>query len=159
MKSYLLLLIVSLTLAGCAGGGGTTHEPPQRIEAGRPTIIDLTVSVWGYGSGSMTKRYQDVICYYQTAGQSEFTALPMRPISDFQEVQPKTKQGLFRCEMPAFQKMDQAVKYYFEFKFDGTPQRRKEVMVPIMDMKERQQAGTRTRQKGSLTPLVNTKRR
>jgi hypothetical protein len=60
-----LLLLMTIEGCGVAGGGGTVHLPPKNVLAGQPTTLTMTFSVWGSGSGDLSKRYTNVTCQYR----------------------------------------------------------------------------------------------
>jgi hypothetical protein len=73
------ILTVCLLLIGCAGGGGSIHNPPQSLRYGTPTELKLEVSVWGAGSGKIIKRYKDVTCHYRPEPNQRFKPISMVP--------------------------------------------------------------------------------
>ncbi len=128
-------VIFLLVYSGCAGGGGTSHNPPKQIVAGQETPLELQVSVWGAGRGKMTLRYRDVACHYRVSGSADFILLPMEPMREFDSHSPDNRSGDFRCTLPPFPKTAKAVEYYFDFKFDGYHQYRSAVTVPVVSEK------------------------
>jgi hypothetical protein len=133
----LLALIMSLAMSqsGCSligallfapGGGGSQHNPPIAIAPGEKTRLELTVSVWGRGSGDIEDRYEPVFCHYRLRGQPEFKSQKMRPV-DVQD-----KRMTLECILPPFEAgAGEAVEYYFDFYFDGHYNQRSVEAVPL----------------------------
>src|SRR5437868_13812410 len=78
---YLLVASSLIFTGGCAGGGGSVHNPPDHIVAGQPTTLKLSFSVWGAGSGDLAKRYTKILCHYRKVGEAQFQSVPARIIS------------------------------------------------------------------------------
>ena len=122
---YLLLLEI-LWISGCAGGGGTVHHPPKIIEAGKPTVLRLELSVWGSGWGDMRDRFTSVTCHYRLVGEARFKSISMKAVSV------ESDRMFMECTLPSFEReAGTAVEYYFDKKFDGHYGRRATETVPL----------------------------
>src|SRR5215470_20294032 len=84
LMRYLTLTLSAILLVGCAGGGGSVHNPPDQIIAGEATKLKLTFSVWGAGSGDLSRRYTEVVCHYRKTGEQQFHDVPALLISSDQ---------------------------------------------------------------------------
>ena len=115
------LLFVFITvglLSGCyvAGGGGTTHVPPDEISANQPTELKITFSVWGgLETSTLDKRYTDVTCYYMTPKMLRYKGIAGEVVSaDDEEME-------MRFIIPPLDLREgETVKYFFEMLFNGT---------------------------------------
>jgi hypothetical protein len=125
------LLVFLFLVSGCKppfGGGGSVHNPPKYIESGKPTRLELELSVWGGGSEDVTKRSKKVTCHFRIEGQDKFTDLPMK-VSKVMK-----SKAIYECFLPAFSEKDgNSVEYYFDEYFDGHYNKRPEEVVPIKD--------------------------
>ncbi len=118
-------------LIGCAGGGGSVHNPPPFIPFGTPTELRLEVSVWGAGSGKIIKRYKEVTCHYRLDPNQEFTAIPMVPDATPEQLNARDRLT-FKCTLPAFHPdQGKTVEYYFDMLFDGYYNKRPAVKVDL----------------------------
>ena len=114
-------IILSVSMLGCScrppgfeiGGGGSVHIPPDRILQGQHTPLHLELSVWGEGSGTMSKRWKEVKCHYRAAGTEAYVTLNMTAQSE------DKKKILFTCTIPPQDAVGSTVEYYFDMLFDG----------------------------------------
>ncbi len=119
------------TLASCRppgleiGGGGSTHIPPERISLGEPTTLKLELSVWGEGSGAMSKRWKDVRCHYRIVGAETYASL------DMVIHEAKKDTIVFACTVPPQQNPGSTLEYYFDMMFDGHYNKREGGLVKI----------------------------
>src|ERR1019366_5434021 len=120
-----ILASICLALSSCAGGGGSVHIPPKSIHIGQPTTLTMELSVWGAGSGKLSKRYTDIQCHYRIAGSENFFALPMTPTTE-------TADHLtVECVIPSLPaKLGDKLEYYIDEEFDGVYNKRIEKPVP-----------------------------
>ncbi|MGA2071280.1 MAG: hypothetical protein ABSG97_08010 [Sedimentisphaerales bacterium] len=129
--SVFSLLIFLFLFSGCkppVGGGGSVHIPPKYIESGKPTKLELELSVRGAGSQDVTRRYEKVTCHFRITGQSKLTDLPMN-VS-----QAMKSKAIYECLLPALSEKDgNSVEYYFDMYLDGHYNKRPEEVVPIKD--------------------------
>jgi hypothetical protein len=118
-------------ISGCnfAGGGGSIHTPPEYIESGKTTRLELELSVWGAGSTNVTKRYTKVTCHFKITGKDKFTDLPMT-VSETMK-----SKAIYECLLPAFSIKDgNSVEYYFDMYLDGHYNKDPNfTIVPIID--------------------------
>jgi len=124
------LLLFLFLLSGCKppiGGGGSVHHPPKYIESGKPTKLEVQLSVWGAGSQDVTRRYKKVICHFRIVGQDKFINIPMK-VSQIME-----NKAVYECLLPVFSEKDgNSVEYYFDMYLDGVYNKDTEVtIVPI----------------------------
>lgn len=114
------------------GGGGSTHIPPRSIIAGLPTTLSVELSVWGAGSGPISSRYKDVMCYYKYTGSDKFFAVQMQPSTTLFQRLTELKRLVYECTLPVFS-LDQGdvIEYYFDMKFDGHYNRKPINKIPI----------------------------
>ncbi len=130
-SAFVGFLLFVFLFSGCKppiGGGGSVHHPPEYIESGKPTKLELELSVWGAGSKDVTKRSKKVTCHYRIVGQDKFISLPMK-VSKVME-----DEAIYECFLPAFEEKDgNSVEYYFDEYFDGHYNKRPEEVVPIKD--------------------------
>ena len=125
-------LLAVLCVTGCRppgfeiGGGGSVHIPPEKILIGKPTTLELELSVWGEGSGEISDRFADVKCNYQIEGDANLITIPMT-VKNKQ----KTK-VIFVCTIPPTKKQGYRLKYYFDWLFDGHYNKREESSIPIV---------------------------
>jgi hypothetical protein len=120
-----LRLVATLALAGCAGGGGSIHQPPESIAAGTTTPLRLELTAWGAGWGRLSHRYRQLECRYRTARDSTTHRLNMTPVSEDRQ------RFVTQCLLPPLARHDSMVTYWFAFAFDGQPNRRPGGTVPI----------------------------
>jgi len=125
---YLTLTLSAILLVGCAGGGGSVHNPPDQIIAGEATKLKLTFSVWGAGSGDLSRRYTEVVCHYRKTGEQQFHDVPALLISSDQ------KHMVAEFVIPPQQTSadSTSLEYYFDFLFDGHPNKRPHEIVQII---------------------------
>lgn len=108
------------------GGGGSRHWQPERIIPGQPTVLELELTVWGDGSGKMSKRWKQVKCHYRLVGTKQWTTISMTPKIEEEE------RIVFTCTLPPQDQVGGAVEYYFDKMFDGYYNKDKDVRrVPI----------------------------
>lgn len=117
--------MATLALAGCAGGGGSVHQPPQSIVAGTATPLRLELTAWGAGRGRLSHRYRQLECRYRTARDSTTHRLRMTPVSEDQQ------HFIAQCLLPPLAPQDSMVIYWFAFAFDGQSNQRPGGAVPI----------------------------
>jgi hypothetical protein len=120
----LAVLWVACSL-GCPGGGGSGHVPPDRIESGKPTPIEVEYYVWGYGWGALDRRFTELECHYRTDG-GEFRALTMEIIRVAEQ------KLVARCVLPPFSAAEESVEYWFSYHLDGHRNVRGSEFVPII---------------------------
>lgn len=126
------ILAIFLLLSGCAGGGGSVHNPPSSIRYGMPTELKLEVSVWGAGSGKIINRYKNVTCHYRLGLNQEFKQINMAPDAVSPEQLNARDRLTFKCTLPAIQPQEgKAVEYYFDMIFDGVYNSRPPVKVEL----------------------------
>ncbi|MFA6564961.1 MAG: hypothetical protein WCV00_23860 [Verrucomicrobiia bacterium] len=126
--SHSVLLAAVFSSTGCAGGGGTVHDPPDRIVAGQPATLKLKFSVWGAGFGNLSSRYTNICCHYRKAGETQFETAPARIISSDH----KNMDVEFAIPPLQISGDSSALEYYFDFLFDGHPNTRKHETVRIV---------------------------
>jgi hypothetical protein len=114
-----------LALAGCVGGGGSVHQAPSSIAAGRPTPLTLELTAWGAGWGRLSHRYRQLECRYRTARDSTTHRVAMTPVRE------ERQRFIAQCVLPPLVRHDSLVTYWFTFAFDGQPNRRPAETVPI----------------------------
>jgi hypothetical protein len=114
-----ILFLLVATLTSCRpsgfeiGGGGSTHIPPGRLVQCEPTTLELELSVWGEGSGAMSKRWKAVRCHYRITGEAQYTAIDMT-------IEEETKNKiLFACTIPPQPNAGSTLEYYFDMMLDG----------------------------------------
>jgi hypothetical protein len=112
-------------LTGCAGGGGSVHQPPASVAAGTATPLRLELTAWGAGWGGLSHRYRQLECHYRTARDNATHVLRMTPVSEDRQ------RFVSQCVLPPLTLDDSTVTYWFSFTFDGQPNRRPEETVPI----------------------------
>jgi len=124
-----IFIVLVSALAGCdgiAGGGGSVHLPPEAIAYGEATPLQLELSVWGSGSGKVSRRYTNVQCYYRTENTSTFTTLQGQLTRELED------RIFVKFELPALSPSDGSwVEYYFDMSFDGHYNRRDVTRVPL----------------------------
>ena len=110
-----------------AGGGGSNHDLLDHIIAGQPTKLNFTFSVWGAGSGDLSKRYTKILMHYRKTGEIEFLSIPVRIISSDQ------KHMAVEFIIPPQEISDESslLEFYFDFLFDGVQNTRPHETVPI----------------------------
>lgn len=127
--SRLILLLATLLLIGCdglAGGGGSLSVPPADIPYAHPTTLQLELSVWGAGSGKMSRRYTNIRCHYKAENAPAFTPIEGQVVSESQ------KRLTLQFDLPPFTSTDGAyVEYYFDMSFDGHYNKRDIQRVPF----------------------------
>ena len=111
----ILAAVAFMLFAGCAGGGGSDHHPPDRIVAGEPTALTATFSVWGSESRELPRRYSQILCHYRHAGEQHFQSIPATIVSY------DNKHMLVEFVIPPQQSTSEtdSLEYYFDFLFDG----------------------------------------
>lgn len=108
------------------GGGGSNHQPPAQVIYGSPTELQLELSVWGEGAGSMSQRWKDARCHYRSDTEEQFHTVSMR----IEREEPKRVS--FTCQIPAIiDPRATSVSYYFDLLFDGHYTKREEKPLPI----------------------------
>ncbi|MBI5385302.1 MAG: hypothetical protein HZA90_11530 [Verrucomicrobia bacterium] len=114
---YAIVLAALIFTGGCfrPGGGHAGHTPPERIVAGEPTILKMEFSVWGAGSGDLSKRYTQIVCHYRQTGQRDFQTAHARVLSSNRE----RMQTEFTIPPQTLLEAAGTLEYYFEFLFDG----------------------------------------
>lgn len=126
LAKYALLGLGALLLTGCAGGGGSLHVPPEFIEIGQPTTLTFEFSVWGSGSGQLSKRYTDRRCNYRIVGDKQFRSIPMRQVSETAE------RLTAQCTIPALNaRPGDYLEYSYQMLFDGVLNEESEAPVPF----------------------------
>ncbi|MBI5396266.1 MAG: hypothetical protein HZA91_13300 [Verrucomicrobia bacterium] len=124
-----LLLALALLLAtGCAGGGGTVHDPPDHIVAGQPATLELRFSVWGAGFGNLSSRYTKILCHYRKPGETQFQSVSARVISSDH----KHMDVEFIIPPQQVSGDSSSLEYYFDFLFDGQPNTQQHKTVRIV---------------------------
>ena len=109
-------VLTLILLGGCAGGGGSVHHPPDHIEAGQPTVIKLSFSVWGSGGGwDLARRYTQILCHYRHGGDQHFQSIPATIVSS--DKQRMTVEFVIPPQQPISEA--DILDYYFDFLFDG----------------------------------------
>ena len=134
LHSVISLIGFLFLISGCRpeiGGGGSVHHPPEYIETGKPTKLELELSVWGEGNQDVTKRYKEVACHFRIVGKDGFIWMPMM-VSENMKGEGK---AIYECYLPAFSEKDSnSVEYYFDMYFDGIYNKDPNVtVVPIRD--------------------------
>lgn len=120
-----LIAIAAVSLVACPGGGGSGHVPPDRIEAGKATLLELEYYVWGFGWGALERRFTDLECSYRT-GDGDFRVLAM-------EISLALEDKLVaRCVLPPLSAADRFVEYRFSYRLDGHYNERDSEVVPIV---------------------------
>jgi hypothetical protein len=127
--SRAFLLLTTLLLVSCdglVGGGGSVHTPPGSIAFSQLTPLRLELSVWGAGSGRMSKRYTEIRCHYKAEKGTAFVTLEGK-------VESEAKGRMFVVfDLPAFDTPDGTyVEYYFDMKLDGHYNKRTVERVPL----------------------------
>jgi hypothetical protein len=120
-----LIALAAASLVACAGGGGTGHVPPDRIEAGKTTALEVEYYVWGFGWGDLESRFTDLRCHYRT-GDGSFRVLAME-ISRVLE-----DKLVARCVLPPLSAADRSVENRFSYRLDGHHNERESEVVPIV---------------------------
>jgi hypothetical protein len=128
---YLLLAFSLIFTVGCAGGGGSVHNPPDHIVAGQPTTLKLSFSVWGAGSGDLAKRYTKILCHYRKSDEAHFQSVSARIVSSDQ----KRMAVEFVVPPQELSATSASLEYYFDFLFDGHPNSRPHEAVQIIEPK------------------------
>lgn len=120
------LIFGIILLAGCPGGGGSVNLPPTAIKYGEPITIEYELSVWGAGSGRVSKRYTAIRCHYKAEKATAFTTLDGT-------IDRETADRIFvSFKLPKFAASDGAyVEYYLDEMFDGHYNRRPVERVPL----------------------------
>jgi len=116
--------MAAASLLGCSGGGGSGHVPPDRIEPGKETILQVEYYVWGYGWGALDGRFTELECHYRTRNR-DFRTLPME-ISDVLE-----EKLVARCVLPPLSAAEESVEYRFSYLLDGHRNERGSEIVSI----------------------------
>jgi hypothetical protein len=131
---YLLLVSSLIFAVGCAGGGGSVHNPPDHIVAGQPTTLKLSFSVWGAGSGDLAKRYTKILCHYRKVGEAQFQSVSARIISSDE------KRMVVEFVVPPQQLStpSESLEYYFDCLFDGHANSRPHEIVQIIETRPNQ---------------------
>ena len=127
----LALLFAALVLVGGCfrpGGGHSGHTPPERLLAGEATILMMEFSVWGAGSGNLSKRYTEIVCHYRLSGHPEFQTVRARIVSSDKE----RMRAEFTIPPQTLLEASGTLEYYFEFLFDGYRSTRATNSVPIV---------------------------
>lgn len=122
----MLWVVLLFGCDGIAGGGGSTHAPPEAIAYDQPTPLELELSVWGAGSGEITKRYTEVRCHYKPENAASFSMVMGSVESEADD------RMVVAFELPAFTPEDgDYVEYYFDMKLDGHYNKRPVARVPL----------------------------
>jgi hypothetical protein len=123
-----LCLVLVLAGLGCGNfsGGGSTHNPPRAIVAGKPTLLRLELVATGTLSGPLDARYTGLTLSYRTDDGAFAGSVAGKPNHV------TNQQMTVDFELPAIENADSgSVTYWFTFSFDGVPNRREGGKVPI----------------------------
>lgn len=124
MKKHVLLL-ASVLLTGCAGGGGSLHDRPASVAQEKDFHLELELSVWGAGSHEITKRFRNVVLAYSIDGNDP-KEIEMRNISSTR------RSGIWSATVPREElEAGSNITYEFKYELDGMPHSRPEQSVPI----------------------------
>lgn len=126
-----LLAFWLIFTVGCAGGGGSVHNPPDHIVAGQPTILTLSFSVWGAGFGDLANRYTKIFCHYRKSNEAQFQSVSARIVSSDR----KRMAVEFVVPPQELSATPASLEYYFDFLFDGHPNSRPHETVQIINPK------------------------
>lgn len=127
MRTFLSTLALAF-MVGCGpGGGGSNHDLIDHVVAGQPTALKFTFSVWGSGSGDLSRRYTKILMHYRKTGETEFHSITDRIISSDQ------KHMLVEFIIPPQEISgdSSSLEFYFDFLFDGIQNTRPHETVPI----------------------------
>jgi hypothetical protein len=113
------------SIVACAGGGSTGHVPPDQVEAGKPTVLEVEYYVSGLGWGALDDRFTALECQYRT-GDGEFRTLAMEISSVLED------KLVARCVRPPLLADQGSVEYRFSYQLDGHHNERESVRVPIV---------------------------
>jgi hypothetical protein len=112
-------------LSCVAGGGGSEHIPPS-VTSG-PIELNLLLSRWAAPqclTGKTSEHFSEVKCHYRMQGERAYEALSM------QMIQEEKNRAFYRCTIPKLAGVS-TIEYFFDFKMDGTYNKRNEKPLAI----------------------------